>query len=200
MIGYLRGKIISKQPPTLLLDVGGIGYEVQCPMSTFYQLDDELLEITLLTHFIVREDAQLLYGFMQAHERELFRALIKVNSVGPKLALTILSGIDPKQFVACVRANDSSSLMRIPGIGKKTAERLIVEMRDALKDWQINDANNTMQTHSGSAFDDAISALTSLGYKNNEAQHAVNQVAGETDHCETLIRLALQQMLKGAST
>ncbi|MCH9769321.1 MAG: Holliday junction branch migration protein RuvA [Gammaproteobacteria bacterium] len=200
MIGYLSGKIISKHPPTLLIDVNGIGYEVQCPMSTFYQLDDEQLQVTLLTHFIVREDAQLLYGFMQAHERALFRALIKVNGVGPKLALTILSGIEPEQFVACVRANDSSSLVRIPGIGKKTAERLIVEMRDALKDWQTTNSNNADPISQISAFDDAISALTALGYKNNEAQRAVNQVAGQSDNCETLIRLALQQMLKGAST
>ena len=136
MIGRLRGVIVGKTPPELLLDVNGVGYEVQSPMSTFYVLPDVGQEITIHTHFVVREDAQLLFGFMAESERSLFRTLIKVNGVGPKLALTILSGIEAEQFVYCVQNNDSAALVKLPGVGKKTAERLLVEMRDKFDDWK----------------------------------------------------------------
>src|SRR3990167_15427 len=135
MIGFVQGKLIEKQPPYLLIDVNGIGYELQASMNTFYKLPDLGAGIKLLTHLIVREDAHLLYGFMDHRERELFRTLIKVNGIGPKLALTILSSMAPDDFVQCISANDAASLVRMPGVGKKTAERLIVEMRDRLNHW-----------------------------------------------------------------
>ena len=135
MIGFLRGLIVDKQPPLLLIDAGGIGYEIHAPMSTFYQLPDLQQVVTLLTQLIIREDAHTLYGFYQREERDLFRALIKVNGVGPKLALSILSGITTREFIQCVQNNDVSRLVHIPGIGKKTAERLVMETRDGLRNW-----------------------------------------------------------------
>lgn len=195
MIGRLQGTIIDKQPPLLILDVAGVGYEVHAPMSTFYQLPEIDEKVTLLTHLVVREDAQLLYGFAQAHERTLFRTLIKVSGVGPKLALTILSGIEPDYFVQCIRNNDSSRLVNIPGIGKKTAERLVIETRDALADWQSNDHGTpTAIALAGNSNQDAISALTTLGYKPNEAKKAVTQVQQADMTSEQIIRLALQKM------
>ena len=142
MIGRLRGILLEKQPPQLLLDLNGICYELQAPMSTFYRLPEIGQSITLYTHLIVREDAHLLYGFSQEHERTLFRTLIKVSGVGPKSALTILSGIEADAFVRCVMDNDVASLSPLPGIGKKTAERLVVEMRDRLADWQMPISGN----------------------------------------------------------
>src|SRR5688572_2521067 len=136
MIGQLHGIILEKQPPQLLLDVQGVGYEIDAPMSTFYKLPEIGKEITLLTHFVVREDAHHLYGFYSQEERLLFRTLLKVNGVGPRLSLTILSSIDPDEFARCVVSNDTASLVRVPGVGKKTAERLIIEMRDKLSSWQ----------------------------------------------------------------
>ena len=138
MIGRLQGVILVKQAPEIVIDVNGVGYEVQVPMTTIYQLPEVGKSVTLHTHFVVREDAQLLYGFAELRERSLFRTLIKVNGVGPKLALTILSGIESDDFVRCVRDGDTASLVRLPGVGKKTAERLLVEMKDRLKDWAIN--------------------------------------------------------------
>src|SRR5688572_17609541 len=135
MIGQIRGILIEKQPPSLVVDVHGVGYDIDAPMSTFFQLPDVGCEVTLLTHFVVREDAHHLYGFYTREERQLFRSLLKVNGVGPKLALTILSSITPDEFVHCVLSNDAASLVRLPGVGKKTAERLIIEMRDKLSDW-----------------------------------------------------------------
>ncbi len=137
MIGRLSGKIIAKTPPELVIDVNGVGYEVFAPMTTFYKLPALHQAVTLFIHHVVREDAQLLFGFHDEQERRLFRALIKVNGVGPKLALTILSGIEAAQFVLCVQAQDCSRLTAIPGIGKKTAERLIIETRDTLSQWDI---------------------------------------------------------------
>ena len=202
MIGLIRGKIIEKKPPQLLIDVGGVGYEVQASMNTFYQLPKEGAEVSLHTHFVVREDAQLLYGFYEASERALFRTLIKVNGVGPKLGLTILSSIDPDSFVACVNDNDSMSLVRLPGIGKKTAERLIVEMRDKLSDWQtsagadVNGGSKAPLIVRKRPSDEAVSALVALGYKPQEASRAISQIDDEGLTCEELIRDALRRMVQ----
>lgn len=202
MIGQLRGTIVYRQPPELLIDVQGVGYEVLAPMSTFYQLDENNPNITLLTHLIVREDVQQLYGFASHNERQLFRALIKVNGVGPKLALTMLSGMSAEQFVACVQNNDTSSLVRIPGIGKKTAERLLIETRDVLAQWTTVDPANQGTESAAMALGsdqlhDAISALVSLGYKSQEATRAVKQIYDASLSSEALIRLALQNNVNG---
>lgn len=202
MIGRLRGVILKKTPPELLLDVNGVGYEVQSPMSTFYVLPDVGQEITIHTHFVVREDAQLLFGFMAESERSLFRTLIKVNGVGPKLALTILSGIEAEQFVYCVQNNDSAALIKLPGVGKKTAERLLVEMRDKFDDWavvanaQLPEGASPLQSpHKISA--DAESALIALGYKPAEAAKAISAALDDDiDSSEELIRRALRGMVK----
>ena len=202
MIGRLRGVILKKTPPELLLDVNGVGYEVQSPMSTFYVLPDVGQEITIHTHFVVREDAQLLFGFMVESERSLFRTLIKVNGVGPKLALTILSGIEAEQFVYCVQNNDSAALIKLPGVGKKTAERLLVEMRDKFDDWavvanaQLPEGATPLQSpHKISA--DAESALIALGYKPAEAAKAISAALDDDiDSSEELIRRALRGMVK----
>ncbi|HSB97665.1 MAG TPA: Holliday junction branch migration protein RuvA, partial [Spongiibacteraceae bacterium] len=138
MIGRIRGKLLEKQAPELLVDVNGVGYEIQAPMTTIYQLPALGETVELFTHLVVREDAHLLFGFASLRDRALFRALIKVNGVGPKLALTILSGMDAQDFVRCVRDNDGAGLVRLPGVGKKTAERLLIEMRDRLRDWPID--------------------------------------------------------------
>jgi Holliday junction DNA helicase RuvA len=133
VIGLLRGKILAKQPPSLLLDVHGVGYEVDAPMTTFYDLPEVGAEVTLFTHLAVREDAHTLYGFIALSDRTLFRSLLKVNGVGARLALTILSGMNAQTFIACVQAGDADALVKLPGIGKKTAERLIIELRDRLR-------------------------------------------------------------------
>jgi len=139
MIGQLRGKLIHKQPPHLLIDVQGVGYEIEAPMTTFYNLPATGEEILLYTHLVVRDDAHLLFGFSSPRERHMFRTLIKINGVGAKMALTILSGIEADDFARCIQENDSVRLTRLPGVGKKTAERLIIEMRDRLKDWDNKD-------------------------------------------------------------
>jgi len=193
MIGSLRGIIIKKQAPLVIIDVGGIGYEVFSPMSTFYHLPECQYEIQLLTHLVVREDAQILYGFLNEHERELFRALIKVSGIGPKVALSILSGMSPNEFILCVQSDDATQLTRIPGVGKKTAERLIVELRHNLDQWQDN--TNQATTHDNDCLQEAISALTTLGYKNSEAKRVVNRIFEPNYSSEELIRLALQNMV-----
>lgn len=198
MITHLSGKLCEKKAPTLVIDVNGIGYEIHAPMSTFYQLPDIGSNITLLTHFVVREDAHLLFGFFAEQERKLFRALIKVNGVGPKLALTILSGIETDVFVACIHAQDDARLTHIPGIGKKTAERLIIEMRDALSEWHTPTIalSQTECVEPNQVIQDAISALTALGYKSAEAKNAVSKVHEPHHNNEQLIRLALQNMVR----
>ncbi len=203
MIGRLRGILTEKQPPQLLLDVNGVGYEVEAPMSTFYQLPATGEQLTLYTHLVVREDAHLLFGFASEAERRMFRALIKINGVGAKLALTILSGISADDFARCIQDNDTASLVRLPGVGKKTAERLIVEMRDRLDDWQpaplLPTAENR-QTVAGEmapdAVRDAVSALIALGYKPPEASRLVSGVQDEGLSSEELIRAALKQAVK----
>lgn len=203
MIGQLHGVILEKQPPQLLLDVHGVAYEIDAPMSTFYHLPDIGQEVILLTHLVIREDAHHLYGFYAREERALFRTLLKVNGVGPRLGLTILSSIEPNEFVRCIVNNDTASLVRLPGVGKKTAERLVIEMRDKLTDWQPSlpvasaEPNQTAKK-SGirhHIVQDAISALISLGYKPVEASRAVAKVDDSSLSSEEIIRQALREMV-----
>lgn len=201
MIGQIRGIILLKQPPQLIVDVQGIGYEIDAPMSTFYQLPDAGAEISLFTHFVVREDAHHLYGFYTQDERLLFRTLLKVNGVGPRLALTVLSSVSPDEFVRLVLNNDTASLVRLPGVGKKTAERLIIEIRDKLSTWYKTptEGNATLikQEHQGrhQILQDAISALISLGYKQQEANRTVTKIDDGASGSEELIRRALREMM-----
>ncbi len=198
MIGFLRGKLIHKAPPVLLLDVQGVGYEVEAPMTTFYLLPAVGSEILLHTHLVVREDAHSLFGFYTEADRTMFRSLIKVNGVGPKLALTILSGLNAEDFHRCIFNGDTQALVRLPGVGKKTAERLVIEMRDRLPD--LGDAGDSaVQTvvtlqNSGAANpkQEAISALCSLGYKPADAAKMIQSIPSEGKSCEEIIRLALQ--------
>ena len=201
MIGRIRGILLVKQAPQLLIDVNGIGYEVSAPMSTFYNLPELDESITLHTHLVVREDAHTLYGFATENERAMFRALIKVNGVGAKLALTILSGISAEDFIVCVMDSDTAGLTRLPGVGKKTAERLIVEMRDKLKDWGVStpDASSDKPATLVQPVDavaDAVSALIALGYKPPEASKMVRVVDAKDLPSEEIIRQALQAVAK----
>jgi holliday junction DNA helicase RuvA len=196
MIGRLRGIILEKQAPNLVLDVQGVGYEVAAPMSTFCNLPAVNEEVSLFTHLVVREDAQLLYGFASIRERLLFRSLLKVNGVGAKLALTILSGSDVDDFARSVQEGDAASLTRLPGVGKKTAERLIIEMRDRLK--EISGAMGLKPVVSEAASlagakDEAVEALITLGYKPAEADKMVRSVYTNGLTTEELIRQALQR-------
>ena len=198
MIGSLHGRLVQKTPPMLVVDVQGVGYEVEAPMSTFYQLPETGQEIHLYTHLTVRDDAHLLFGFATERERQLFRTLIKVNGVGPKMALTILSGIETDDFMRCIRDADTLRLTRLPGVGKKTAERLIVEMRDRLKDMHIPEPLAAIRKQTGSdasRIEDAISALIALGYKPHEASRHVHAVASTGTSSEDLIREALKASL-----
>ena len=199
MIGRLRGTLEIKKPPYLLLDVNGVGYEVQAPMSTIYHLPEIGQPITLFIHFHVREDAQILYGFSEEKERVLFRALIKVSGVGPKMALAILSGIEVLEFIKCVEQREPGPLVRLPGIGKKTAERLIVEMAGKLE--TSFEDQFAQKLFGGAAVDltspkaveeEAISALIALGYKPQEATRAVGKVNYEGATSQELIRRALR--------
>jgi len=198
MIGRLSGILLEKQPPHLLLDVNGVGYELDAPMSTFYELPPAGERVSLYTHLVVREDAWLLCGFASQAERRMFRSLIKVNGVGARLALAILSGINANEFARCIQEGDSSSLVRLPGVGKKTAERLIIEMRDRLKDWASDSVTvaSTASLVNGALSDpgrDAISALVSLGYKPQEASRMIALVNNdEIESSEELIRAALK--------
>jgi len=196
MIGRLRGIILEKQAPDLVLDVQGVGYEVAAPMSTFIHLPAINEEVSLFTHLVVREDAQLLYGFSTTRERLLFRSLLKVNGVGAKLALTILSGSDVDDFSRSVQEGDAASLTRLPGVGKKTAERLIIEMRDRLKD--ISGAMGLKPVVSAAAKlagakDEASDALVSLGYKPAEAEKMIRSLDTDGLNTEQIIKLALQR-------
>ena len=187
MIGRLNGVLVEKQPPEILLEVSGVGYEVQMPMTCFYDLPKVGDNAIVYTHFVVREDAQLLFGFNNKTERALFRELLKANGVGPKLGLAILSGMSAQQFVSCVNNEDATALVKLPGVGKKTAERLVLEMKDRLKNWGndlftpfsdsavIEPASDA--TIANNAADDAVSALVALGYKLPQAQKAVKSVS-----------------------
>ncbi len=205
MIGRLRGTLLEKQPPELLIEVGGIGYEVQMPMSCFYELPNIGEEAIIYTHFVVREDAQLLYGFNTVNERALFREVIKANGVGPKMGLGILSGMTASQFVSCVEREDISTLVKLPGVGKKTAERLVVEMKDRLKGWGAGDLftpatdaapiDSMPSVNEVGAEDEAVSALLSLGYKSAQASKVISQVSKPGMTSEQLIREALKSMV-----
>jgi len=198
MIGLLRGKILGKQPPQLLLDVHGVGYEVDAPMTTFYDLPAVGEEVTLFTHLVVREDAHTLFGFVKRNDRDLFRSLLKVNGVGARLALGILSGMEPAVFIGCIQAGDASALVKLPGIGKKTAERLIIELRDRLE-MPAESATVTLATAAMSAaspVEDAVSALVGLGYKPQEASRMVRTLETANLSSEEIIRSALQTVVQ----
>ncbi len=203
MIGRLKGQILEKQPPMLLIDVGGVGYEVFAPMSTFYALPESGTAI-LHTHFSVSENAQQLFGFADPQERALFRQLIKVSGVGPKMALAVLSGMEPDAVVAAILNDNITALTRVPGVGKKTAERLVIEMRDRVKDWQLpasegGDATTVAPAGAkqSAVIAEAESAMVALGYKPTEASKAIASImkAHEVTRSEELIRLALRSML-----
>lgn len=206
MISFLSGTLVGKSAPLLVLDVNGVGYEVQASLNTFSALPKIGGDIRLLTHFVVREDAQLLYGFADAAERQLFRTLIKVNGVGPKLALAILSGMDAAMFSRCVMAGDVASLTRLPGVGKKTAERLIVEMKDRLREWHEEGASGANPSDVDSdevrisqplMLAEAENALISLGYKPVEASKALAKLDfALIESSEDAIRAALKTMIQ----
>ena len=191
MIGSLRGRIASKSPPQLTVDVGGLGYELEAPMSTFFHLPPVGAEVSLLTHLVVREDAHVLYGFATEEERRLFRSLIKVSGVGPKIALALLSGLSVAAFSRCVQSEDVGALTRVPGVGRKTAERLIVEMRDRLSA-PAPPAGAAAAPVDGSAEGEAYGALVALGYRPAEAVRLLKAVEPGTYTTEELIRRALQ--------
>ncbi|MCK8105191.1 Holliday junction branch migration protein RuvA [Pseudoalteromonas sp. 2CM36K] len=205
MIGRLNGVLVEKQPPEILLEVSGVGYEVQMPMTCFYDLPKVGDNAIVYTHFVVREDAQLLFGFNNKTERALFRELLKANGVGPKLGLAILSGMSAQQFVSCVNNEDATALVKLPGVGKKTAERLVLEMKDRLKNWGndlftpfsdsavIDPASDA--TIANNAADDAVSALVALGYKLPQAQKAVKSISKPDMSTEVLIKESLKSML-----
>ena len=198
MIGLLRGKLLIKQPPDLLIDVNGVGYEVQASMTTFYDLPELEQEATLYTHFVVREDAQALYGFSTTTERELFRLLLKVNGVGPKMALAIVSGMSPVEFNHTIHGNDIIRLSKIPGVGKKTAERLVIELRDRLPKLTETEAVNhtTAKPFSLSHSDEAINALLALGYKPVQASQMIAAYENQGLSVEDMIRQALRASLR----
>jgi Holliday junction DNA helicase RuvA len=203
MIGRLQGILLAKEEGEVLLDVNGVGYEVEVPDSTFGQLPERGHATVLYTHFVVREDAHHLYGFYDLQDRTLFRLLIKVNGVGPKLALGVLSGMDCSQFVACVARNDANALVKIPGIGRKTAERMLIELRDRLKGWDVPGAapvTSAPAASSSDALQEAEAALLSLGYRPQEASRAVMSAVSQLEQdaiepaTETIIRAALKQL------
>lgn len=196
MIGSLRGRLAAKHPPQLLLDVGGVGYELEAPMSTFYGLPATGAEVSLFTHLVVREDAHVLFAFGTERERRLFRELIKVSNVGPKLALALLSGMSVDSFLLCIEAQDADTLVRIPGVGRKTAERLLIEMRDRVKNLaglQIGASSVEVAAGTGhGAQAEAFSALVALGYKPAEVTRLLKAVDASAQTTEELIRGALQ--------
>lgn len=196
MIGFLRGAIAFKRAPWLGLDVNGVGYEMEAPMSTFYNLPEVGQTVTLQTHLAIREDAHALYAFATEAERILFRNLLKVSGVGGRMALAILSGLSVEEFQRCVHGQDIASLVRLPGVGKKTAERLIIEMRDRVPAPSEQSATNTGMTEpdvgSTTPQQEAISALIALGFKPAEAATLVKKVAGDEPRCEEIVRLALR--------
>jgi len=193
MIGFLRGRLAAKHPPQLIVDVGGVGYEVEAPMSTFYGLPGVGVEVQLHTHLVVREDAHVLFGFGTERERSLFRELIKVSGVGPRIALAILSGITVDEFHRCVEAQDVASLVRVPGIGRKTAERLVIEMRDRLKGLAGPAfVPGSGPASGGGAEAEAFAALVALGYKPPEVTRLLQKVDASVTTTEELIRHALR--------
>jgi Holliday junction DNA helicase RuvA len=206
MIGRLQGIVLAKDEGEVLLDVGGVGYEVEVPDSTLAQLPERGHAAVLYTHFVVREDAQQLYGFFELQDRSLFRLLIKVNGVGPKLALAILSGMDSSALVGCIARNDINALVKLQGIGRKTAERLVIELRDRLKGWDATGTSTVPLAAAASTSDalqEAEAALLSLGYRPQEASRAVMNAVSQLEQdalepaTENIIRAALKQLGKG---
>lgn len=204
MIGRLRGTLAEKQPPHLILDVNGLGYELEVPMTTLYRLPSVGEPLTLHTHLVVREDAQLLYGFVGKRERDFFRELIRLNGVGPKLALALMSSLEVDELVRCVQSQDTSALTKVPGVGKKTAERLLVELKDRFKAWETvpamfalvpNQPDGAGPAPVNTAENDAVSALISLGYKPQEASKAISAIKEKGLSSEDLIRRALKGMI-----
>ena len=196
MIGRLSGILLHKEPPSLLLEVAGVGYEIDAPMSTFYELPATGQAVTLYTHLVVREDAHLLYGFSRDSQRQLFRLLLKVNGVGPRVALAILSGLTDQEFMQCLVREDVARLIKVPGIGRKTAERLIIDMRDKVDPILLKGGSATRQSMlSTDPVQEAISALLALGYKPPEASRAVQNIAPEGLSSEEIIRQALKGMV-----
>ncbi|ORU92868.1 MAG: Holliday junction DNA helicase RuvA [Cycloclasticus sp. symbiont of Bathymodiolus heckerae] len=198
MIGFLRGTVFEKQAPQVVIDVSGVGYAVETPMSSFFNLPALGEQVMLRTHLVVREDAHILYGFLTEQERALFRSLIKVNGVGPKVALAILSGVSVDDFCLWISDNNVAALVRLPGIGKKTAERLIIDMRDRLPE-QTSDSSTGSKaatTQRISPIEEAISALVALGYKQQDAEKRVRAVADDDANSEQMIRSALQSAIK----
>ncbi|NHO64142.1 Holliday junction branch migration protein RuvA [Aestuariicella hydrocarbonica] len=205
MIGRLQGQLVEKQAPEILVDVNGVGYEVLVPMTTLYQLPEVGGRVTLSIHFAVSENSQALYGFYDKKDRELFRTLIKVSGVGPKMALAILSGMETDELVSCVMGDKVSALVKVPGVGKKTAERLIIELRDKLKTWQVAHSpladmeaasQPAVADNTSDIVSEAESALVSLGYKPVEASKMVANVlmANTVTRSEELIRLSLRSL------
>jgi Holliday junction DNA helicase RuvA len=194
MIGRLRGTLIAKQPPSLVVDVGGVGYELEAPMSTFFDLPEAGREVSLFTHYAVKEDTAVLYGFLREAERVLFRSLQKVSGIGAKIALAVLSGTSTDEFARLVQAGDIAALTRIPGIGKKTAERIVVELRDRV------DAIAVLPGAGASGLRDAQSeavvALQQLGYKPAEAARLAKEATADGDSAEAIIRKALKAALR----
>jgi len=201
MIGFLRGTLISKHSPNLLLDVQGVGYEIEATMSTFDDLPATGTECSLFTHLTIRDDAHLLYGFANEVERTLFRDLIKISGVGAKLALTILSGTSVDEFARCIRDNDSAALTRLPGVGKKTAQRLIIEMRDRLEKRGLTGVSlesvlGAEITPETDAISEAVSALIGLGYRPQEASQMVRELDTQDKNSEQIIRDALKSVVR----
>ena len=195
MIGQLKGQIISKNPPEVLLEVGGIGYELLCPMSTFYQLDNSSEDTLLYTHLSIKEDSHTLFGFFSKDEKSMFRELIRVNGVGPKVALAILSHLSVSSLVDCIMSEDADLLAKTPGIGKKTALKLIVELQDRLDKVELVNASTSTMDHKMSYNPNAkqaLAALQSLGFKTKEANKMVSKIEDKDLTTEQLIRLALQ--------
>lgn len=192
MIGSLRGRIARKQPPQIILECGGVGYEIETPMSTFLELPETGTEIFLHTHLVVREDSQTLFGFSSEQEKSLFRSLLKISGVGAKMGLAILSGMSVNDFQRCVEYEDSARLVKIPGVGKKTAERLIIEMRDRI---DVTSAELTAGTSTARSEprNEAFDALLSLGYRSNEINHLLAKLDVADKSAEDIIRLALRQ-------
>jgi holliday junction DNA helicase RuvA len=195
MIGFLRGRLTAKHPPALVIDVGGVGYEIEAPMSTFYGLPAVGTDVHLFTHLVVREDAHILFGFGTERERRLFRELLKVSNVGPKLALSLLSGMSVDNFLMCIEAQDADTLVRIPGVGRKTAERLLIEMKDRIKNLGalpgVTSGAAVLEPASG-AHGEAFSALIALGYKPIEVTRLLKVVDPSVQTTEEIIRRALQ--------
>lgn len=194
MIGSLRGRLASKQAPQIVVECNGVGYEVETPMSTFLDLPVIGTELFLFTHLVVREDAQILYGFSSEDERLMFRTLLKVNRVGAKMALGILSAMSTSDFRRCVEFEDATSLSKIPGVGKKTAERLIIEMRDRIGASAAGTGKSAPRTTEINPRSEAVDALVALGYKPKEVNNLITQLDTDNKSAEDIIRLALRQV------